>query len=63
MFKGENSKGSLTSVNSTATFSPCCSHGAVKLPPIKEPPATLLTGSTKKDRDLRERIFKHIIQA
>ena len=51
--------GSLTSVNPTATFSLCCSHGAVKLPPIKEPSATLktlLTGSTKKDCDFRENI-------
>ena len=38
MFKGEQSKGES---KSTTSFSLCCSHGYVKIPPIKEPPDIL----------------------
>ena len=49
MFKEEQSRG----------FSFCCSHGSVKLPPIKEPPQLLkclLTGTTQTDHNFRENI-------
>ena len=51
MFKGENSKGKLSS--NQATFSLCCSNGTIKLPPIKDPPEklkNLLKGKSQKDQ-------------
>ena len=59
MFKGEQSRGSLTGNTPTKCFSLCCSYGAVKLSPIKEPPEMLkgvLTGNTKRDHDFRTNI-------
>ena len=54
MFEGEQSR----KQGSTGKFSLCCSHGAVQIPPIKEPPdiiKNLLIGSTKRDRDFRKK--------
>ena len=41
------------------TFSLCCAYGAIKLPPIKEPPEklkSLLTGNTKCHQEFRTNI-------
>ena len=40
MFTGETSKGTCTGTNPTAKFSLCCGYGAIKLPPINEPPGS-----------------------
>ena len=51
MFTGENSKGRSTKTNLNATFSLCCRYGAIKLPPISDPPyllQELLTGNAQK---------------
>ena len=59
MFRGENSKGSLTGTSTSAKFSLCCSKGAIKLPPLKDPPErlqSLLTGNTKSDCNFRNNI-------
>ena len=56
MFKGEQSKGSVAQ---KGTFSFCCSHGDVKIPPVKEPPSLLkdfLTGGTQRDCNFRKNI-------
>ena len=48
MFEGEKSRASF-----------CCSHGSIKLLPIKEPPEMLkdlLKGNTKRDQCFRENI-------
>ena len=51
MFKGEQSK--------KAKFTLCCSDGAVRIPPVKEPPQILkqlLTGNTNRDKDFRQSV-------
>ena len=56
MFKVEQSKGSMAQ---KGTFSFCCSHGDVKIPPVKEPPSLLkdlLTGGTQRDHNFRKNI-------
>ena len=63
MFKGENSKGKLSS--NQATFSLCCSNGTIKLPPIKDWPEklkNLLKGNHKRTK-LSVKILEHITQA
>ena len=55
MFKGEQSKDQ----SHNGTFSLCCSHGHVKISPIREPPnvlKALLTGSTQRDWNFRNNI-------
>ena len=57
MFKDEQS-GRAINDKSKAKFTLCCSHGAVKTPPVKEPPELLkrlLTGSTPRDREFRKK--------
>ena len=59
MFKEENSDKTPSGDNKSTKFSLCCSYGAIKLPPTKEPPEklkSLLTGSTKQDRDFQKNI-------
>ena len=59
MFKSEQSK---SASKTTTSFSFCCSHGKVKIPPIKEPPntlKTLLIGNTQKDHDFRQTIWAY----
>ena len=56
LFKGENHTGRLSS---SATFGLCCSKGAIKLPPIKDPPQklkNLFTGNSQKYRNFRQNI-------
>ena len=58
MFKDEHSKNSLRD-GSKQTFSLCCAHGNVEIPPVKEPPdmlKALLTGRTQRYRDFRTNI-------
>ena len=57
MFKGEAHQGSLS--KNAARFSLCCSKGAIKLPPLNEPPQQLqelLTGTKKCDQSFRQNI-------
>ena len=56
MFKDENHSGKLCV---GATFLLCCAKGAIKLPPIKDPPEilkNLLTGNSQRDRDFCQNI-------
>ena len=55
MFQGEQSR----KQGSRGKFSLCCSHGAVQIPSIKEPPdilKNLFIGSTKRDHDFQKNI-------
>ena len=59
MFKDEKYEGRLFGNPPTASFSLCCSNGAVRLPPIKDPPKILqniLSGNTKMDCDFCQNI-------
>ena len=59
VFTGETCKGTPKGTNPTAKFSLCCGYGAIKLPPINDPPKLLKklsTGNTQKDCTFREKI-------
>ena len=52
MFKDERHEGGLYGNSPTVSFTLCCSNGAVKLPPVMDPPKflqKLLMGNSKID--------------